>query len=352
MTLVFYTCIVSPHQLPLAYEFIRQHPEVDFKYVYTQGLPPDATKRGWEWHADEPWMVDARKDPQAAQHLLESADLVYSTERDLELFSKRVLSAKKTLYMSERWFKPMRGIPGWLRLLHPRYLKLANGITKLLATSDKIIYLPVGRSAAKDMGLMLHLFGRKAAAPFEPWAYFVNRGSRKTHDVHAPLRVLWVGRMLRWKRVDTLIKAVRLIYDTTHKKGKHCPLKLTLVGQGPERKRLENMARGLPVEFMDGVPIERVRELMRTNDVYVLPSDGGEGWGAALGEALEEGMIAIGTHEAGASSVLLPASHLFQAGDCNGLSKLLQDVINGNIRTVGNDGWRVENAIERFWGIS
>jgi len=342
MTLVLYTCIVSPHQLPLAYEIVRQYPEVDFKYVYMQGLPPDATKRGWAWEKDEPWMVDARKDAAGARRLLEDADLVFSTERDLELFAARIRAGRKTLYMSERWFKPVNigvgyrcrcSVPGWLRLIHPRYLKLAAGITRLLASSDKLVYLPVGRFAAKDMELMLRLFGRKPAAPFKPWAYFVNRGSRQPHEVHSPLRVLWVGRMLDWKRVDTLVRAVRLLCDQ-----KTCAITLTLVGQGPEEARLRKLANGYPVEFMGGVTIERVRELMRENDVYVLPSDGGEGWGAAAVEALEEGMRVLGTFEAGSSSTVLPEECLFHAGDHKRLSKLLARPI----KLVCNERWTPE----------
>ena len=52
--------------------------------------------------------------------------------------------------------------------------------------------------------------------------------------------------------------------------------------------------------------MEKVRELMREHDLFVFPSNGLEGWGAVVSEALEEGMNVIGTFESGAPATLLP----------------------------------------------
>ena len=63
---------------------------------------------------------------------------------------------------------------------------------------------------------------------------------------------------------------------------------------------------------------------MRSHDVYVLPSNGYEGWGAVVSEALEEGMRVLGTFEAGASATMLPRERLFRAGDWRRLARLLE----------------------------
>lgn len=52
------------------------------------------------------------------------------------------------------------------------------------------------------------------------------------------LRVLWVGRLLRLKRVDTLFKAVYVAQV-------RCPIVLTIVGIGPELPRLRKLDRQL-----------------------------------------------------------------------------------------------------------
>ena len=62
---------------------------------------------------------------------------------------------------------------------------------------------------------------------------------------------------------------------------------------------------------------------MRSHDVYVLPSNGYEGWGAVVSEAMEEGMDVLGTLEAGSSATMLPRERLFRAGDGRRLAELL-----------------------------
>lgn len=134
---------------------------------------------------------------------------------------------------------------------------------------------------------------------------------------HRMLRVLWVGRMLDWKRVDTLVKAC--VSDALKDR-----VELYLYGHGPEEENLKRLVKkGENVSFHDFVPVAQVRDLMRAHDVYVLPSDGGEGWGAVINEALEEGMKVLGTTGAGSSATILPSTHLFKAGDVKRLIKLL-----------------------------
>ena len=138
---------------------------------------------------------------------------------------------------------------------------------------------------------------------------------------HRTLRVLWVGRMLDRKRVDTLVKAC--VSDTLKDK-----VELHLYGHGPEEENLKRLVvEGNNVFFHDFVPVAQVRDLMRAHDVYVLPSDGGEGWGAVVSEALEEGMKVLGTTGAGSSATILPPTHLFKAGDVNRLIELLSKEI-------------------------
>lgn len=138
---------------------------------------------------------------------------------------------------------------------------------------------------------------------------------------HRMLRILWVGRMLDWKRVDTLVKSC--VSDTLKDK-----VELHLYGHGPEEEKLKRLAaEGTNVFFHDFVPVAQVRDLMRAHDVYVLPSDGGEGWGAVVSEALEEGMKVLGTTGAGSSATILPLTHLFKAGDVDCLIELLSQEI-------------------------
>lgn len=169
---------------------------------------------------------------------------------------------------------------------------------------------------------MCRLVGRACPEKsFVPWGYFVEPSNFRPADdqrnSNSSLKLLWVGRMLDWKRVDTIVKAVCACSAN---------ITLTLVGDGPERTRLEKLALGLPVTFLPPQPIARIRSIMRAHDVYILSSNAVEGWGAALNEAIEEGMKVLGTHEAGSSAALLPESCLFHAGDWRRLAALLKDL--------------------------
>lgn len=153
------------------------------------------------------------------------------------------------------------------------------------------------------------------------------------------LRVLWVGRLLDWKRVDAIIKAVGEL-----SKGRR--IALDIYGIGPEEKRLKLLAAqyGEAISFYPPVPIGIIRNLMRMHDVYVLSSNAYEGWGAVVSEALEEGMAVIGTYEAGSSATILPESSLFHAGDWQGLKNLLA----GDLRQTGIGAWSVKTAAKRL----
>ena len=159
-------------------------------------------------------------------------------------------------------------------------------------------------------------------------------GTRNCREGAPRLRVLWVGRMLKLKRVDTLVKAC-LAKDLRER------VELHLYGHGPEEQRLRDLANDAPhIHFHDFVPVEQVRDLMRSHDIYIFPSNASDGWGAVVSEALEEGMQVFGTIEAGASATILPPTHLFNAGDVTRLCELLKT----QLQKVAIGEWTAEKG--------
>jgi glycosyltransferase involved in cell wall biosynthesis len=81
-----------------------------------------------------------------------------------------------------------------------------------------------------------------------------------------PLRVLTVCRLVEKKGVDTLISGLAALSR---------PWKLTIAGDGPERRRLEQLARKLgcfgSIEWLGQVGNERVLGLLAQADVFALP---------------------------------------------------------------------------------
>ena len=368
MRMALYTNTISPHQLPLAKELARQAGEGNFRYVYTEVMDEDHGALGWTLDVPD-WCVHAGDD--AAQEWLEDAEVMLSGLRCFDLFERRAKKGLKNFYMTERWFKPPLGV--W-RLLHPKYFGYARRLCRLLE-SGAVVGLPIGIHAARDMarlcGLLhgdLKCLFRAPRPDFERmplgrirlkdggnakkycldkmrmWGYFVEKGRGKSEERRdeSQTRVLWVGRMLGLKRVDTIIRAVGEVIARSTCSGR-LNIALDIYGSGPEEKRLKKFAAkyGDLIKFYPPVPIEQVRKLMREHDVYVLASNAYEGWGAVVSEALEEGMKVIGTYEAGSSATILPEKCLSHAGDWRRLMRILLD---NHIPMLGVEPWSATNA--------
>ena len=345
MTIALYTNIVSPHQLPLARELVRRVGAENYRYVYAEPFHAERAKMGWG-DEQEPWILSERAQSAEARQWLETCDVLICCLRDLDLVEHRCKNGFLTFYYSERWFKPPIGR---LRMLVPAYRRMALRFRSLTATYPCFRLLPIGVHAQRD-------FVRLGIAPekMTTWGYFVTP-SRRDHSSRPAdartdgraLRVLWVGRLLALKRVDTLFKASAAA-------AKKIPLELTIVGDGPERPRLEKLAHRLfakhpeSLRFGHSVPIARVRELMAENDVYVLPSNAYEGWGAVVSEALEEGMPVLGTREAGSCATILPRERLFHCGDARALAQLLMAEYEGTLPPCSIAGWTAHDAADRF----
>lgn len=386
MKIVLLTPWISPHLLPLAEALAKAVGEDNFRYHYLEPSPPNHTVWGWDKLGKQSWCRMGMLD----DSILRETELLISGLRLPKLFAERACIGKHSCYMSERWFKPPLGM---LRLLHPKYLlrafRLMHGFGR-----DCGLLLPQGIHAARDFARLTGLFSgdlrclfRSPKVAFESrpggaivplkqamaagvlsaeaidfakhhgfvqipeahwgkvrptgpydkmrlWGYFVAPGRNKPVERidGGPLRILWVGRMLDWKRIDTLVKAVRDLPNVM----------LDLYGRGPEVQNLRRLAAGCEtIRFHDFVPVEQVRELMCTHDIYVLSSNAYEGWGAVVSEALEEHMGVVATAESGSGATLLPPKWLFSCGDVGALRARLSQWSRAQSHC---NGWTLEQA--------
>jgi glycosyltransferase involved in cell wall biosynthesis len=103
--------------------------------------------------------------------------------------------------------------------------------------------------------------------------------------------VIYAGRLVSHKNVDVLIEAVAVA--RRQRPGIRC----LVVGEGPERERLEALARRLGLagnmQFIDFVPgHDDLFGLMKSSRVFVLPSER-EGFGAVVLEANACGLAVV-----------------------------------------------------------
>ena len=99
-------------------------------------------------------------------------------------------------------------------------------------------------------------------------------------------QVVYTGRLSREKGVDILVKAFKELDLNAH---------LVIVGEGPLRKELEELARDDPrIHLLGPRPRGETLKIVRGSDVFVLPSRQ-EGLSTSLLEAMAMGVPVIAT---------------------------------------------------------
>ena len=325
MKLVCLSDCVSPHQFPLAKELANLLGEENFRNVYDHPLAQERVQMGWCAQLTEPWEMIRSEQAEIARQLLLDADVLMCGYRDIFLFEQRAALGKTTIYCAERWFKPLwKNVrySGWLRLLVPQYFLRVWRFMRIMRRSQQFKCYPMGVHARNELLVLTRLFGvRDVSQRIVTWGYSVEPGkSSCRNNDDETIRIMWAGRLIGLKRCKDVIEAMKKVITQSKTK----QIVLDIYGDGPLRGRLEQLAKGVAeIRFMGNVANSKIREEMRTHNVYVLSSDYNEGWGAVVSEALEEGMTVLGTYEAGASATILPETHLYRAGDIKRLSKLL-----------------------------
>jgi glycosyltransferase involved in cell wall biosynthesis len=304
--------------MPWCREFVKLVGEENFLYIAEEALHEERKSLGWNTNHVQ-WVRYLTDSPEQIQNELENCEILIMSLRRFDLIKKRIGKNLRTYYMFERWFKPPFGS---LRMFHPGYYKMCKDFSSFY-NNPYFRLLPIGAYAVSDIMKMkkclmdpfAHFWGwNKSEGILSPiqqigwdnmrlWGYFVEPGTG-IHEVSPSqgLKLFWCGRMLDWKRVDTPVKAAVSLLK------KDFPVTLTLIGHGPEEVKLRKLAGkwlDRNIFFKPPAKIDEIRNYMQSNDVYVLSSDGGEGWGAALNEAMNEGMIPVGTYEAGSSATMI-----------------------------------------------
>ncbi len=130
---------------------------------------------------------------------------------------------------------------------------------------------------------------------------------RKAKPSKQKFDILFVGRLIKEKNVKLIIKTVKDKY------------KVGIVGEGPDKKRLERLARKYPnIKFLGRVP--NVYSYMKSAKLFVFPSTR-EGFGIVVIEALACGLTTVVLdYPDSASKYLVPEE--FVANEKNLLEKI------------------------------
>jgi glycosyltransferase involved in cell wall biosynthesis len=137
-------------------------------------------------------------------------------------------------------------------------------------------------------------------------------------DLSTPVRLLYVGRLERYKGLYLLLEALRGVAGVS----------LTVVGDGSYREELEQLADGIQVRF-EGFQ-SRTAKYYAEADIFVMPSLGPEGFGIVTMEAMAHSLPCLvsdlDVHKeitAGGTTAML-----FRSGDSKDLKSKLQALIS------------------------
>ena len=159
------------------------------------------------------------------------------------------------------------------------------------------------------------------------------------HQMHEGLAVGYVGRLVPARGVDTLLQALAA--------NRGLPWHLTLVGDGPDRERLEALASGLRlaarVRWSGALPPAHLARLWPELDVLVLPSrqlpDWDEPHGHVLAEAMAHEVAVVGTQAGVIPEVIGDAGLLVPSDDVAALAEALRRLaVDGERRPLAQAG--------------
>jgi len=137
--------------------------------------------------------------------------------------------------------------------------------------------------------------------------------------------VLFLGRLVPVKGVDRLIRAVAdLSFDVS----------IRIAGDGPERRRLELLARqvGVNAHFEGWVCGVQKEKLLRSCDALIVPSRPNDGVPTVIFEARARGLPVVATHLDGLTQHL-PKDALIPPNDQKALSRALYALVSRTIES-------------------
>ncbi|WP_425803592.1 glycosyltransferase family 4 protein [Desulfitobacterium sp. Sab5] len=162
----------------------------------------------------------------------------------------------------------------------------------------------------------------------EKLALGISLPTERWHQVNTNNRFLYVGRLLEYKGLEDLLKAISRVFQSGRE------ISLDIVGKGPSQyeKYLKQLVSSLELEdsiqFHGWQPSSEVRQRMAHAAALIVPS-----WREAFGFVALEGMAIgiplISSRAGGLAEIVSPSCALtFEAGNINQLSEALITAID------------------------
>ena len=150
--------------------------------------------------------------------------------------------------------------------------------------------------------------------------------------------LLCAGRLVMRKGVEQLLNAAAAV----QKGGLN--FSLVLVGSGPDKLALEQLAVAIGLKNVHVLPVQRPEKMpavYRSADVLVFPTLE-DVWGLVANEAMLCGLTVLCSKYAGCARELFPPENIFDPGDADEFRRKLSEAVNG--RLAGPDCSRLKTT--------
>ncbi len=168
---------------------------------------------------------------------------------------------------------------------------------------------------------------------------------KKIKSNSSVLNFLYVGKLVKQKRIDQIIKALYLLKDDV-------AFQFDLVGEGSERHNLENLTKELGlnfyVTFHGEISRDAVSNKMSQADIFIMTSSS-ETLGLVYLEAMAQGCITIGSKGEGIDGIIIDNNNgfLVNPNDVDEIAKCIKkasqitlrrksEILNNAYNTVVN----------------
>lgn len=348
-TLTFYSNYFNHHQKALCDEFYNV---LGDGFTFVETMPMEGFRANMGWGENIPSYVlktyESDENLKRAERLALSSDLVIMGTAPEEYCENRLKENKITFRYSERPLKE-----GFIKFFIPRLTK--KYIRMHLNNRDKNIYV-LGASAftSLDFKKMFNSYPDKCYK----FGYFP---IHKEYDIEQLLKnkkdlagkkvsILWLGRMLKLKHPELLVKAAKKLRDKGYDN-----FKVHMVGEGEMRPVLEKMVSDWNlseiVSFENFLSPDEARDKMADYQIFVMTSNKLEGWGSVIYEGLNAGCAVVASHICGATPWLVEDNKcglIFKSENVESLTDKLQILLD-DTSLIDKYGEAAYNKMHAIW---
>lgn len=337
---------------------LYSNPNVNFHFIQTRPMNKERLELGWGIDFKSvPYCVCSygkNNEYESALVLCNYADVVILGSAPYEFIAQRVRDNKLTFFYAERLFRK-----GLWHMFYPKTFIAVLKRFVLPGRKSNFYLLAASGYTAIDTERIFAFKNRRFK-----WGHFIDVAypeRRREESNHEMLRLLWVGRFLKWKHPEYPIQSAKALKD------KNKSFVLDIIGTGEQEAYIKGLIAKLDlfdvVKLHGSMKPEEVRDYMQKADIYMFTSDFNEGWGAVLGESMISGCAVVTSHGIGATPFLVSHKEnglVYETGNYGSFernvirlveSKDLREKLSHNAIETMMCLWNPQVAADRFYKL-